>query len=279
MADQRVATANGGDRDRDVNTSVVRCLASPRVSMATLRFTLAVLLVVIINIATPSAVTIVYSNRCSIEIWPAAVNDNLTPAPAGLQGYPLNPQESRAIDIPDNWSGRVWARTGCVMNTANGLDCLTGSCEGGLFCRGSGSPPATLAEFTLWPQSSGEVSFWDVSLVDGFNVPIAIHPSPTGPTTQCTWNINNVPSECPQGLIFRANGTIVGCNSACGVFGLANYCCTGVYSMPSTCVPTSFSRQFKNRCPQAYSYAYDDRGSLAESVLPENTNFAVTFCP
>jgi hypothetical protein len=41
-------------------------------------------------------------------------------------------------------------------------------------------------------------------------------------------------------------------------FSTTQYCCTGSYGSPQTCRTTSFSRLFKNACPRAYSYAYDD---------------------
>ncbi|KAK1283199.1 Thaumatin-like protein 1 [Acorus calamus] len=50
--------------------------------------------------------------------------------------------------------------------------------------------------------------------------------------------------------------------SACVAFGDPKYCCTGAYGGPGTCKPTNYSRVFKNACPLAYSYAYDDSSSI-----------------
>ncbi|KOM54451.1 hypothetical protein LR48_Vigan10g034300 [Vigna angularis] len=91
----------------------------------------------------------------------------------------------------------------------------------------------------------------------------------------CIRDINTV---CPAGLQVRSqdNKRVVACKSACMAFHLPNYCCTGAYANPQTCGPTKYSRIFKNACPKAYSYAYDDPTSL---FTCSNVNYLITFCP
>jgi hypothetical protein len=68
----------------------------------------------------------------------------------------------------------------------------------------------------------------------------------------------------------------VACKSACEAFGSAQYCCSGEYGNPNTCKPSGYSQFFKNACPRAYSYAYDDATSTFTCA---EANYIITFCP
>jgi hypothetical protein len=70
----------------------------------------------------------------------------------------------------------------------------------------------------------------------------------------------------------------VACRSACEAFGSAQYCCSGEYGNPNTCKPTAYSQFFKNACPRAYSYAYDDATSTF-TCGGGGTDYSITFCP
>ncbi|OWM87994.1 hypothetical protein CDL15_Pgr000411 [Punica granatum] len=87
----------------------------------------------------------------------------------------------------------------------------------------------------------------DISLVDGFNVPMDFSPTCNGCTRgiKCTANING---QCPSQL--SAPG---GCNNPCTVLKTDQYCCNS-----GRCAATDFSRFFKSQCPDAYSYLKDD---------------------
>uniref|UniRef100_A0A8W8IBW5 Uncharacterized protein n=1 Tax=Magallana gigas TaxID=29159 RepID=A0A8W8IBW5_MAGGI len=61
---------------------------------------------------------------------------------------------------------------------------------------------------------------------------------------------------------------VVACKSACLAFGNPEYCCSGAHNTPQTC-PNFNAQTFKNACPQAYSYAYDDHKSTFTCVEPE----------
>ncbi|URE28639.1 Thaumatin family, partial [Musa troglodytarum] len=141
------------------------------------------------------------------------------------------------------------------------FSCITGDCgTGQVACNGAGgAPPTTLVEFTL--QGDGGKDFYDVSCVDGFNLPVLVVPSGGSNcnSTSCPVNVN---AQCPQELQVTApDGGVVGCKSACLAFNTDEYCCRGQYDKPDTCKPSDYSKIFKNACPQAYSYAYDDRSS------------------
>ncbi|URE28634.1 Thaumatin family, partial [Musa troglodytarum] len=147
-----------------------------------------------------------------------------------------------------------------AVGSAN-FSCITGDCgTGQVACNGAGgAPPTTLVEFTL--QGDGGKDFYDVSCVDGFNLPVLVVPSGGSNcnSTSCPVNVN---AQCPQELQVTApDGGVVGCKSACLAFNTDEYCCRGQYDKPDTCKPSDYSKIFKNACPQAYSYAYDDRSS------------------
>ncbi|KAM1292482.1 hypothetical protein ACFX2I_019432 [Malus domestica] len=78
--------------------------------------------------------------------------------------------------------------------------------------------------------------------------------------------------HCPA---VKANGKKVGCRSACDVFDTDEYCCRGSYGNAVVCKPTYYSKKFKEACPTAYSYAYDDLSSI---FTCSGTNYVVAFC-
>ncbi|BAD45065.1 putative receptor serine/threonine kinase PR5K [Oryza sativa Japonica Group] len=214
-----------------------------------------------------AAATLNITNLCPFTVWPAAV-------PVG-GGRRLDPGTSWALDVPAGAApGRVWARTGCTFDAtgANGT-CLTGDCGGALSCTGYGEPPQTLAEFSLG-QADGQDLF-DISLVDGFNVPMDFLPAPppdqSPPCSKGPRCPANVTAQCPGEL--RAHG---GCNSACRVFKQDKYCCTG--NGTNTCEPTTYSLPFVRMCPDAYSYSRNDASSPG-FTCPSGTNYQIIFCP
>ncbi|KAI8028375.1 hypothetical protein LOK49_LG02G02869 [Camellia lanceoleosa] len=82
-------------------------------------------------------------------------------------------------------------------------------------------------------------------------------------------------SNCPPELALVSSGKTIACRSACNVFNTDEYCCRGAYSDPVSCVPTNYSKIFKQACPVAYSYAHDDRTSV---LTCSTTDYIVTFC-
>ncbi|KAG6395054.1 hypothetical protein SASPL_145645 [Salvia splendens] len=136
-------------------------------------------------------------------------------------GLQLKPNEKTSVVAPFGWSGRFWARSGCKFDQSGKQgNCATGNCGGLLQCSGAGGPPASLAEFTL----DSPEDFYDVSLVDGFNIPISIIPSGGSgncSAVECSSNLN---LQCPEQLQVRVNGggDTVACKSACLAFGQAS---------------------------------------------------------
>ncbi|KAL6868351.1 hypothetical protein ACP4OV_015196 [Aristida adscensionis] len=218
-------------------------------------------------------------NQCKTTIWPAAFPGDSF----GGGGFELPPGKSRAFTVPDAWSGRVWGRTGCAFDAAGNGSCATGACGSLLRCGASGDPPASLAEFTL---GSNNKDFYDVSLVDGFNLPLLVTPVVKGhgggrgncSAAGCRSDLRD---SCPPELAVKAKEphgrtATVACRSACDVFDTDEYCCRGRHGGPSTCPPTAYSKTFKAACPAAYSYAYDDPSSLF--TCSSDADFHIAFC-
>ncbi|KAK8607174.1 hypothetical protein V6N13_052918 [Hibiscus sabdariffa] len=215
-------------------------------------------------------------NNCPFTIWPATLTGGGRPQLSNT-GFELASQRQNSINVPAPWTGRIWARTQCSSSSGR-FTCATADCGSGqVACNGrGGAPPGTLAEFTV---ANGGQNFYDISLVDGYNLPVSITPQDgSGPTctrTSCAANVNSV---CPSELAVRGSGgNTIGCKSACVAFGQPQYCCTGEYNSPQRCQPRNYSRIFKNQCPQAYSYAYDDRSSTF--ACNGGPNYLITFCP
>ncbi|XP_058735958.1 thaumatin-like protein [Vicia villosa] len=109
-------------------------------------------------------------NQCSYTVWPAAI-----PRGGGRQ---LSSGQSWGLDIPAGTSGKIWGRTGCNFDVFGHGSCQTGDCGGALSCSGSGRPPTTLVEFTL--NAGNNQDFYDISVIQGFNVPLQIAPTSNG---------------------------------------------------------------------------------------------------
>ncbi|WZZ02838.1 hypothetical protein YC2023_088759 [Brassica napus] len=199
----------------------------------------------------------------------------------GTTGFSLNSSESRVISIPASWSGRIWGRTLCSQNPTTGkFTCVTGDCGSSkIECSGAGGkPPATIAEFTL--NGASNLDFFDISLVDGYNIPVTIVPyggaAGVGKcmAAGCAADLNVV---CPPQLKLTMEdtaGVAVACKSACEAFGTPEFCCSGAFGTPDTCKASEYAGFFKKACPTAYSYAYDDGTS---TFTCSGADYVITF--
>ena len=147
-----------------------------------------------------NGVPLVVTNQCKETIYAGVATQSGTSP--GTTGFRLDAGSQRNMTVGHNWQGRVWPRTNCSFNAdgtgpsntggnnGGGAACSTGDCFGVVECQVAvgpiprytltlndadgrqGAPPATLAEFTL-ATSSGQ-TFYDISLVDGYNIPLGI---------------------------------------------------------------------------------------------------------
>ncbi|KAL6960687.1 hypothetical protein U1Q18_038451 [Sarracenia purpurea var. burkii] len=197
------------------------------------------------------AVTIYVRNNCLFPVWPATASNKGQPVIAG-GGFYLPPAQSKAIQAP-------------------------GDCDGQLECNGKvGLPPATLVEITLQVDKS-KPSFYDVSLVDGYNLPVFV--STKAPSTKCRVGgcVKDLKSECPEELqAVNSGGKVVACKSACLAFDRDEFCCRNEFGNPEKCRPSVYSKIFKAACPSYFSYAFDAPSPLVNCPSDE---YVITFCP
>lgn len=224
------------------------------------------LFIAITCIASTQAAKFNITNKCNYTVWAAAV-------PGG--GAKLNPGESWNMNITNGTNNaRIWGRTNCTFDNSGVGKCQTGDCNSTLECKTYGNPPNTVLEFAL--NMYNDLDFYDVSLVQGFNIPIKLTPSSTlCSMVNCTGNIVD---ECPKAL--KVAG---GCNNPCTTFGTTEYCCDSnsaksvATNASATCAPTTYSKFFKERCPYVYSYPKDDATSTYTCM--GGTTYDVEFCP
>ncbi|GAA5806106.1 hypothetical protein HPULCUR_011634 [Helicostylum pulchrum] len=196
-----------------------------------------------------------------------------------IQLYQLGNQQSQSSDVTVNvggtqsyrfngpWSGRFWARH---------EECWKSStCQGA-----STTVPASLVEFTFLSADGND--FYDISFVDGYNLPVSIEPEKSSKDDSNKGNYwcrkpvcHNVPN-CPSELQVWVGGVYSACQSACSKFGNQEYCCAGLFDTPKKCGINKYAQLVKDECPDAYSFAYDDEKSLYQCRAPVYT---VTWCP
>ncbi|GKE61212.1 thaumatin-like protein, partial [Tanacetum coccineum] len=172
--------------------------------MAQTSYSLFILVCMFLN-----AVQLILVNNCRESIWPGLQGGagHLSPKD---RGFRLGEAEEVVINVPDKWSGRIWARQG----TSDEL-------------------PAIVVEMTFG-SSSSPLHFYDVSLVDGFNIPVTMSAVGGGVgcgRAVCEVNLNVC---CPSALEVKVGGQVVGCKSACLATASPKYCCKGEYANPKT---------------------------------------------
>ncbi|KAF5468912.1 hypothetical protein F2P56_013020, partial [Juglans regia] len=245
--------------------------------MKTLSLMISCLALASLFISGAQSARITFTNNCPNTVWPGTLTADQKPQ-LSITGFELASKASTSLDAQAPWKGRFWARTGCSTDASGRFSCTTADCDSGqVACNGKGAiPPASLVEINI--AENGGKDFYDVSLVDGFNLPVSVSTeggSGDCQTSSCPANVNLV---CPEVLQLKAaDGSVIACKSACLAFNQPQYCCTGNFNTPQTCPPTNYSMIFENQCPQAYSYAYDDVNSTFTcSGAP---NYIITFCP
>ena len=228
---------------------------------------------------------VTFVNKMSQTIWVAAAPNPATPLAA--TGWVLPAGQSVTITTPNNLNTRFWGRTGCVFNSAGVGHCQTGDC-GGLFqCKGWGTIPATLAEvnFDAWDS----LDFYDVSMVDGSNLPMYINITKSSGGTAGQDQLGRLRASrlhqarrLPQRPRRQGGGTVVGCISACARLDTDQLCCRGQYSSRAACNPATwpvdYAAVFKRAEPYAYSYVDDDATSVftCKGVCDYRITFGIT---
>nr|CAB3446458.1 unnamed protein product [Digitaria exilis] len=160
-----------------------------------------VLLLLAVSINGVWSKSFTVTNNCGYTVWPGVMPGAGSPA-LDSTGFQLAPGQSQTLSAPAGWSGKLWGRTLCSTDTTGTFTCVTGDCGSGRpdCAGGNAAPPATLAEFTL--DGSGAMDFYDVSLVDGYNLPVLVAPQGAAPGGNCapTGCLVDLNSACPADL-------------------------------------------------------------------------------
>jgi len=252
---------------------------------------------------------VIFVNDWNQTIWVEAITSFGGPLPATHWVLPQG--ASVSISVPDHWDGRFWGDTDCSVDaTGQPTGCATGHCPPGTSCEGGAASFATLAEFNM--QYPGANDIYDVSLVDGYNLPIYINtiggstpdvlsahgclsaPVVPGGTT-CTTDANVLcaNSQYSDLQVTDASGNVIACKSACTELEAEGntpddvaadpYCCPGgtAHGTTQTCQPDTWppelgsNKIFKQAEPFAYSYTFDDGTSTLSCA--GSCGYQITF--
>jgi hypothetical protein len=130
------------------------------------------LVCVLLGLTSLEARQITFTNKCGYKLWIAPLTNAQGPVlPPGIMG--LDNGQTGTYQIPNSgWGGRFWPKSGC---DADGEYCEVGQsvapCDGGC------DPPAeTKVEFFFPGDDVPGAVWYDVSLVDGYSLPVEIVP-------------------------------------------------------------------------------------------------------
>ncbi|KAK2988341.1 hypothetical protein RJ640_000328 [Escallonia rubra] len=221
--------------------------------------------------------TFTLENKCQYTVWPGIASTE--DVQRTTTGFELQNGESRTISAPPSWTAQFWGRTLCAVNsTTRNFTCVTGDCGSGMVeCSGRRpDPPTTILEFSVGRPN--EIDLFQVNVVDGYNLPmLAVPHGGAGANCSragCVMDLNICPAELQ---VIDGGREVVACKGPCQALRQDRYCCTGAYEKPSTCRPTLYSQVFKDACPQAYSFAYDDDNHTFS--CDTRADYLITFCP
>lgn len=217
---------------------------------------------VLTEVAAPPSHKFTFKNSCDETLWVGSFGQNGTPALKGGGWEMPKGGDPVVVEVPVGNSGRIWPRTGCSFNAegncpTEGVNCCkTGGCleadnkTFGLECAQTGVPPASLLEWTLdAPSGNGPIDYYDMSLVDGWSVPMSMTPvagtynEQPDPGIGSWWcEVDGCDSSslvCPDA--YKVDGSPLSCWSPCmaaknaGSADAEKLCCTCSLTDPITC--------------------------------------------
>ncbi|XP_010517932.1 PREDICTED: LEAF RUST 10 DISEASE-RESISTANCE LOCUS RECEPTOR-LIKE PROTEIN KINASE-like 2.1 [Camelina sativa] len=223
-------------------------------------------------------------NKCDSTIWPASYSYK---GSLETNGFRLEKGQTRTIKATSSWVGQIWGRTLCSANSSGSFSCVTGDCgTGEIECNKTvvetynSATSATLAEFNLAATPDDGENYYDVSVIYGYNLPLRVTPeNKKCERIKCVVDMNET---CPSELrMNNESNNPYACRTSCQQNLLPELCCVGLYVLdkdvkaPENCNRTVYSKTFNHACPDAYSYAYDNK----YFTCPGSSNFVITFCP
>lgn len=225
--------------------------------------------------------TVTIVNATQKTLWVAATQQK--EHPIAKTRWTLAAGESTSVRLPTGWGGRIWARAGCKTDGSGRTVCQSGYCADSEKCVQPDPAPTTLAEFAL--DSWGGMDFYDVSMVDGSNLPMWInifHTVTKDPVSAkgCSKQGCTKPVDCPATMAVVKGGSTVACKNPCTAFNTDETCCRGAWAGREKCVPSKwkvdYTQVFKKAEPFAYSYAFDDSATMS---CKGACDYRVTFGP
>lgn len=223
--------------------------------------------------------TVLIANTTEQTLWVAVTQQKEHPIPRTR--WTLSPGASTTVLLPKGWGGRIWARTGCHTDGSGRNVCQSGYCADNEACVQPDPAPTTLAELALDAWSG--LDFYDVSMVDGANLPMWInvfHTVTKDPVSSrgCSSAGCTKPISCPAAMRVNKGGTEVACKNPCTAFNTDATCCRGAWAGREKCVPSrwpvDYTQVFKKAEPFAYSYAFDDSATMS---CKGGCDYRVTF--
>ncbi|WVZ09467.1 hypothetical protein V8G54_013997 [Vigna mungo] len=196
--------------------------------------------------------TLTITNKCTYKVWPAVLS-GAGSLPLPTTGFALLPGDSKTLTVPPAWSGRLWGRTLCSEDITGNFSCVTGDCgTSKVECAGTyPTPPVTQVEFDF--NGMSQINLYDISLVEGFNLPVRV--VPTGGKCLATGCLADLNVACPMKLKVMRDGEAVACKNTC---------------------PTEACRSslfLKKACCDAHVYVQDHGFFTCSSP-----HYTVTFC-
>lgn len=210
-------------------------------------------------------------NECAEPVWAGASGESEPPEVLAAVDV-LAPGECVAVAFSAITGGRAWGRFGCVDDV----------CE-----TDGGAGRGTLVQFTL---AAAGTDVYDVSLVDGFDRPMAMVPvgddARVCEAASCAADLRAV---CPEGLAEPHTAEPAWCRSICRACAMCEACtdcgaidgtcdaCTAVADVCCTglgCESNDISELWKSLCPDAIAVAGDP-----SFVCDRRTDFDIVFCP
>lgn len=164
------------------------------------------------------AVELSVYNNCPYTTWLATTpNFGISPLPEGT--VTLGSRQRYVYQIPSGgWAGRFWPKTGCDQS---GTNCEFGDSAPPCPSTGCQPPADTKIEFNFPAQPPTSDSWYDISLVDGYSLPMSIVPRGVNEGSCISTNCALSLDACPQNevdvgdlRVFK-NGKVVACLSPC----------------------------------------------------------------
>ncbi|KAJ1277272.1 hypothetical protein BS78_05G282600 [Paspalum vaginatum] len=205
--------------------------------------------------ASTTTTNLTLHNLCPYPVWPlVTANAGVPSVPTDDDGDTFSRLDGHGeglatLAFPAGaWSGRVVARTGCTSDDDDEYNSVALS-----LCATGDAPPVTVAQVSVG--GPGGAAAYSVSLVDGFNVAMAVTPHGFAaegrggrcPTLGCAVDLA---AECPAGARCPRGG--------CGAGAAA-------------------AALFKARCPDTRTNATDVEATPQDCVAP--SEIKVVFCP